>query len=52
MAKDLEAGDLAEVTVSKVVGQKTLLEKPLTIYIDGPFGSPSSNFFRLFFGET
>ncbi len=32
--------------VVKEVGQKTLLEQPLTVYIDGPFGSPSSNIYR------
>merc|ERR1719419_1446665 len=30
----------------KQIGQKTHLEKPLEIYIDGPFGSPSSNITR------
>ncbi len=34
------------VGVVKEVGQKTLLEQPLTVYIDGPFGSPSSNIYR------
>ena len=30
----------------KKVGRHTLLEKPLEVYIDGPFGSPSSNIYR------
>merc|ERR1719373_739503 len=30
----------------KKIGQQTRLEKPLEIYIDGPFGSPSSNIYR------
>jgi hypothetical protein len=30
----------------KQIGHQTLLEKPLEIYIDGPFGSPSSNIYR------
>merc|ERR1712013_433614 len=30
----------------KHIGQRTHLEKPLEIYIDGPFGSPSSNIYR------
>ncbi len=36
------------VGVVKEVGQKTMLEQPLTVYIDGPFGSPSSNIYRQF----
>jgi hypothetical protein len=39
-AKDPEKG------VVKEVGKKTTLEKPLAVYIDGPFGSPSSNIYR------
>eukprot|EP00092_Neocalanus_flemingeri_P001546 GFUD01001648.1.p1 GENE.GFUD01001648.1~~GFUD01001648.1.p1 ORF type:complete len:1115 (+),score=222.73 GFUD01001648.1:61-3405(+) len=31
---------------TKNTGKKTELEKPLEIYIDGPFGSPSSNIYR------
>merc|ERR1719284_1371356 len=30
----------------KKIGQQTRLEKPLEIFIDGPFGSPSSNIYR------
>jgi len=30
----------------KKIGHKARLEKPLEIYIDGPFGSPSSNIYR------
>jgi len=30
----------------KQIGQQTRLEKPLEVYIDGPFGSPSSNIYR------
>jgi len=30
----------------KQIGRRTHLEKPLEIYIDGPFGSPSSNIYR------
>merc|ERR1712066_83610 len=30
----------------KQIGQQTRLERPLEIYIDGPFGSPSSNIYR------
>merc|ERR1711953_686408 len=30
----------------KQIGQQTRLEQPLEIYIDGPFGSPSSNIYR------
>ena len=33
-------------TPKKKFGQQTRLEKPLEIYIDGPFGSPSSNIYR------
>ncbi len=27
-------------------GKKTMLKKPLEIFVDGPFGAPSSNIFR------
>jgi len=30
----------------KNIGKKAHLEKPLEVYIDGPFGSPSSNIYR------
>ena len=30
----------------KQIGHQTRLEKPLEVYIDGPFGSPSSNIYR------
>ena len=42
-----DPGQVVVVVMGKEVGQKALLEKPLTIYVDGPFGSPSSNIYRL-----
>jgi len=33
-------------STQKDIGKKAQLEKPLEIFIDGPFGSPSSNIFR------
>ena len=33
-------------STQKEIGKKAQLEKPLEIFIDGPFGSPSSNIFR------
>merc|ERR1711915_688699 len=36
----------ASKSTLKQIGQQAHLEKPLEIYIDGPFGSPSSNIYR------
>ena len=48
-----EAGRGKEVVKGKEVGRKDLeagskagLKRPLEIYVDGPFGSPSSNIYR------
>ena len=48
-----EAGRGQEVVKGKEVGRKDLeagseagLKRPLEIYVDGPFGSPSSNIYR------
>ena len=38
--------DVEDVVTHESRGGKTSLEKPLDIYIDGPFGSPSSNIYR------
>ena len=39
---DLEKG----LSETKIIGRTTKLQKPLEIYVDGPFGSPSSNIYR------
>ena len=39
---DLEKGS----SEGKKIGRTATLEKPLEIYVDGPFGSPSSNIYR------
>ena len=45
-AKKLDCENVMTETSKGKTVQATRLEKPLDIYIDGPFGSPSSNIYR------
>ena len=45
-AKKLDCENVMTETSKGKTFQATRLEKPLDIYIDGPFGSPSSNIYR------